>query len=61
MSKLYLRLSKYELAISAIKKAYEIEPLEMYKNLLSKIIAKSGSDPIHKLSNFFDGEIIENI
>ena len=60
MSKLHLRLSEYEAAISAIKKAYQLEPLEEYKNLLSKIIKKSGSHPIHSFSNFFDGEIIEN-
>ena len=60
ISKLYLRLSKYELAITSIKQALEIEPLEDYKKFLSEIVAKSGSHPIHSFSNFFDGEIIEN-
>ena len=60
ISQLYLRLSKYELAITSIKQALEIEPMENYKKLLSEIIAKSGNHPIHSFSNFFDGDIIEN-
>ena len=60
ISKLYLRLSKYELAIASIKQALEIEPLEDYKKFLSEIVAKSGSHPIHSFRNFFDGDIIEN-
>ena len=60
ISQLYLRLSKFELAITSIKQALEIEPMEDYKKFLSEIIAKSGNHPIHSFSNFFDGEIIEN-
>ena len=61
ISQLYLRLSKYELAISAIKEAYELEPLEHYKNFISEIINKAGHHPIHVFRNFFDGEIVEDI
>ena len=61
ISKLYLRLSQYDLAISSIKKAYRLEPLEEYKNFIQEIIKKSGYHPIHIFSNFFDGEIVEDI
>ena len=58
ISQLYLRLSKYELAIRAIKNAYKIKQLEQYKDYIQEIIIKSGYDPINIFSNFFDGVII---